>query len=105
MTPDEVEALIIETKRRTNRPFAVNIPLQVTPHAAEIAELVIRHQVPVVSLSAGNPAPWIPRFAEHGIKVIVVVASVSQAKKRKRLERISSSLRGMRRRESTRRSS
>ncbi len=81
MTPDEVEALIVETKRRTNRPFAVNIPLQVTPHAAEIAELVIRHQVPVVSLSAGNPAPWIPRFAEHGIKVLVVVASVNQAQK------------------------
>ncbi|WP_256380228.1 nitronate monooxygenase family protein [Geobacillus sp. GHH01] len=81
MPPDEVEALIVETKRRTNRPFAVNIPLQVTPHAAEIAELVIRHQVPVVSLSAGNPAPWIPRFAEHGIKVLVVVASVNQAQK------------------------
>ncbi|MGZ0085949.1 NAD(P)H-dependent flavin oxidoreductase [Caldibacillus thermoamylovorans] len=81
MPPAEVEALIIETKRRTSRPFAVNIPLQVTPHAAEIAELVIRHQVPVVSLSAGNPAPWIPRFAEDGIKVIVVVASVQQAKK------------------------
>ncbi|MEB3751796.1 DUF561 domain-containing protein [Geobacillus sp. FSL W8-0032] len=81
MPPAEVEALIIETKRRTSQPFAVNIPLQVTPHAAEIAELVIKHQVPVVSLSAGNPAPWIPRFAEDGIKVIVVVASVQQAKK------------------------
>ncbi|AGT32343.1 2-nitropropane dioxygenase [Geobacillus genomosp. 3] len=81
MPPDEVEALIVETKRRTDRPFAVNIPLQVTPHTTEVAELVIQHHVPVVSLSAGNPAPWIPRFAEHGIKVIVVVASASQAKK------------------------
>ncbi|MGG3923527.1 nitronate monooxygenase [Geobacillus thermodenitrificans] len=81
MPPDEVETLIVETKHRTSRPFAVNIPLQVTPHAAEMAELVIKHQVPVVSLSAGNPAPWIPQFAAHGIKVMVVTASVNQAKK------------------------
>ncbi|KYD14502.1 nitronate monooxygenase [Saccharococcus caldoxylosilyticus] len=81
MPPDEVEEIIVETKRRTNRPFAVNIPLQVTPYLEEMVSLVLKHRVPVVSLSAGNPAPWIPRFAAQGIKVIVVTASVKQAKK------------------------
>jgi enoyl-[acyl-carrier protein] reductase II len=81
MPPDEVEEIIVETKRRTSRPFAVNIPLQVTPYLEEMVSLVLKHRVPVVSLSAGNPAPWIPRFAAQGIKVIVVTASVKQAKK------------------------
>jgi enoyl-[acyl-carrier protein] reductase II len=81
MPPDEAEEIIVETKRRTNRPFAVNIPLQVTPYLEEMVSLVLKHRVPVVSLSAGNPAPWIPRFAAEGIKIIVVTASVKQAKK------------------------
>jgi enoyl-[acyl-carrier protein] reductase II len=81
MSPDEVEEIIIETKRRTNQPFAVNIPVQVTPYVDEMVSLVLKHQVPVVSLSAGNPAPLIPRLTEQGVKIIVVTASVKQAKK------------------------
>ena len=42
---------------------------------------MIKHQIPVVSLSAGNPAPFIPILHQHGIKVIVVVASVKHAQK------------------------
>ncbi|GCD82243.1 NAD(P)H-dependent flavin oxidoreductase [Parageobacillus thermoglucosidasius] len=81
MPPDEVEAIINETKRRTSQPFAVNIPIQVTPYVDEMISLVFKHRVPVVSLSAGNPAPLIPRLAEQGVKIIVVTASVKQAKK------------------------
>ncbi|WP_027409086.1 NAD(P)H-dependent flavin oxidoreductase [Anoxybacteroides tepidamans] len=81
MAPDEVESILVETKRRTSRPFAVNIPIQVTPYVEEMASLVLKHNVPVVSLSAGNPAPLIPRLKEHGVKIIVVTASVKQAKK------------------------
>jgi enoyl-[acyl-carrier protein] reductase II len=47
----------------------------------EILKLVIKHNVEVVSLSAGNPAPYIPKLNEHGVKVITVVASVYHAKK------------------------
>ncbi|GGJ69636.1 enoyl-[acyl-carrier protein] reductase II [Anoxybacillus voinovskiensis] len=81
MAPDEVEAIIAETKQRTSRPFAVNIPIQVTPYAEEMVALVEKYHLPVVSLSAGNPAPFIPRLKERGVKIIVVVASVKQAKK------------------------
>lgn len=81
MTPAQVEQIILETKDRTNKPFAVNIPITVTPYTNELVELVIKHNVPFVSLSAGNPAPLIPQFHENHIKVIAIVASVKHAKK------------------------
>lgn len=79
MTPDEVEQLIIETMALTAKPFAVNVALSVSPHVKDILTLVIKYKIPVVSLSAGNPAPYIPKLKEHGVKVICVVASPKQA--------------------------
>lgn len=81
MPPDEVEKIILETKSRTDKPFAVNVALSVSPYVKEILSHVIKHKVPVVSLSAGNPAPFIPKLHENGIKVITVAASVRQAVK------------------------
>lgn len=81
MTPIELEQIIIETKERTNKPFAVNIAISVSPHVEEIVELLIKHDVPVVSLSAGDPTPFIERFHNAGIKIITVVGSVRHALK------------------------
>jgi len=81
MTPEEVETIILDVKKRTKKPFAVNIALTVSPYTKEIVQLLVKHNVPVVSLSAGNPAPLIPFFHEHGIKVITVVGSVKHALK------------------------
>ncbi len=81
MSPEEVENLIIATKGMTDKPFAVNVPLTVASNVKEILKLLINHKVEVVSLSAGNPAPYIPKLKEHGLKVICVVASVYHAKK------------------------
>ncbi|MEH7884381.1 DUF561 domain-containing protein [Bacillus sp. JJ1609] len=81
MSADEVEKIIVETKARTSMPFSVNVALSVSPNAVEVLRLAVKHQVPVVTLSAGNPAPFIPKLHEAGIKVIAVVASVKQAKK------------------------
>ncbi|MGA9228137.1 MAG: DUF561 domain-containing protein [Mesobacillus sp.] len=81
MSADEVEKIIVETKARTSKPFSVNVALSVSPNAVEVLRLAVKHQVPVVTLSAGNPAPFIPKLHESGIKVIAVVASVKQAKK------------------------
>ena len=61
MTPEEVEKIILETKQRTKKNFAVNIAVSVSPYVNELIDLVIKHQVPIVSLSAGNPAPFIPK--------------------------------------------
>ncbi|MED3562834.1 NAD(P)H-dependent flavin oxidoreductase [Bacillus xiapuensis] len=81
MTPEQVEAIILETKEKTNKPFAINIPINVSPFTEEMVQLVIKHKIPVVSLSAGNPAPYIARFHQHDIKVIVIVAAVKHAQK------------------------
>ncbi|OIK10396.1 2-nitropropane dioxygenase [Bacillus sp. MUM 116] len=81
MTPEQVEAIILETKEKTNKPFAINIPINVSPFTEEMVQLVIKLKIPVVSLSAGNPAPYIARFHQHDIKVIVIVAAVKHAQK------------------------
>jgi enoyl-[acyl-carrier protein] reductase II len=81
MLPDEVEEIILETKALTDHPIALNIPLSVTPSVEQMVGLVLKHQLSAVSLSAGNPAPFISNFKENGIAVICVVASAKQAKK------------------------
>ncbi len=81
--PDYVRTQIHKTREGTSRPFGVNIMLM-SPFAAEIVEMTIEERVPVVMTGAGNPGPLIPRFREHGIHVVPVVASVALAK---RLER------------------
>ncbi|HAM80851.1 NAD(P)H-dependent flavin oxidoreductase [Ornithinibacillus bavariensis] len=81
MSVEEVEEIILETKRLTSRPFALNIAINVSPFVDELINLGIQHSVPVFSLSAGNPAPYIPILHERNIKVITIVASVKHAEK------------------------
>ncbi|EPD53933.1 hypothetical protein HMPREF1210_00756 [Paenisporosarcina sp. HGH0030] len=81
MTPDEVEQIILQTKQLTKRNFAINIAINVSPYTNELIGLVIKHGIPIVSLSAGNPVPFIQTLHEHGVKVIVLVASVKHAQK------------------------
>jgi enoyl-[acyl-carrier protein] reductase II len=81
MKPEQVETIILETKEKTRNPFAINIPINVSPYTEELIQLVIKHKIPVVSLSAGNPEPYIALLHEHSIKVIVVVAAVMHAQK------------------------
>jgi enoyl-[acyl-carrier protein] reductase II len=81
MTPSEVEKIILETKRLTNKSFAINIAISVSIYTKELIDLVIKHNVPIVSLSAGNPVPYISTLHEHGVTVIALVASVKHAQK------------------------
>lgn len=81
MEPEEIESIILDTKQRTTKPFAVNIAINVSPYVDSIIQLIEKHNVPIVSLSAGNPTPYISYLHEIGRKVITVVASVKQAKK------------------------
>jgi len=81
MTPDEVDRLIAETRRLTDRPFALNIALTVSPYTEELIELAISREIPVVSLSAGNPAPYVGRLHAAACQVIALVASVKHALK------------------------
>lgn len=81
MKPKEIEKLILETRQLTKKNFAINIAINVSPYTNELIDLVIKHNVPIVSLSAGNPAPYIPLLHEHGITVLALVASVKHAQK------------------------
>ncbi|KMY32438.1 2-nitropropane dioxygenase [Lysinibacillus xylanilyticus] len=79
MTPVEVEKRIVATKQLTQKPFALNVPINVSPYTKELLQLAITHKVPVVSLSAGNPTLYIEKLHAHHIRVIAVVASVKHA--------------------------
>lgn len=81
LSPQDVEKMILTTKQNTDNPFSVNIAINVTPYIDELIELVIKHNVHAVTLSAGNPSPYIPLLHQHDIKVITLVASVKHAKK------------------------
>ena len=70
---------IREVKKRTDKPFGVNIMLM-NPEADEIAKVIIEEKVPVVTTGAGNPAKYMEQWKSSGIKVIPVVASVAMAK-------------------------
>ncbi|MGD6901136.1 NAD(P)H-dependent flavin oxidoreductase [Bacillus infantis] len=81
MLPDEIEAKLLALMNLTSRPFAVNIPITVSPFAEEAMELAEKYGAAAVSLSAGNPAPYISRLKSKGIKTIAVTASVRHAEK------------------------
>lgn len=74
-----VKEEIRKTRELTDKPFGVNIML-LSPHAEEIARLVVEEKVPVVTTGAGNAGPYMKQWKEAGIKVIPVVASVALAK-------------------------
>lgn len=68
----------------TDKPFGVNLMLM-SPHADEIAKLLIEERVPVVTTGAGNPGKYVPAWKEAGIKVLPVVAAAILAKRLERL--------------------
>ena len=74
---------IRKTKELTDRPFGVNIML-LSPHAEDVARVVVEEKVPVVTTGAGNPGTYMKQWKEAGIKVIPVVASVAMAKRMQR---------------------
>ncbi|MDY6917100.1 MAG: nitronate monooxygenase [Chloroflexota bacterium] len=69
---------IRKTQGLTDRPFAVNFPLQ-TPDVDKLIEAAIELGVRVVTTSAGNPALYTARLKEAGLTVLHVVASVRHA--------------------------
>ena len=74
-----VEDQIIKAKKLTDKPFGVNIMLM-NPQADEIAKVVAKHNVKVVTTGAGNPGKYMEMWKNAGIKVMPVVASVAMAR-------------------------
>lgn len=80
MYPDFLREEIRNTRKLTDKPFAVNLPL-VYPDLEKHIEIIIEEQVPIVITSAGNPKTWTKHFHDHNIKVIHVVSSSKFAQK------------------------
>ena len=70
---------IRKARELTKKPFGVNIMLM-SPHADEIAKVVVEEGVKIVTTGAGNPGKYMKMWKDAGIKVIPVVASVALAR-------------------------
>ncbi|MFA5575058.1 MAG: nitronate monooxygenase [Brumimicrobium sp.] len=80
MYPDVLEEHLQKCKAATDKPFGVNIPL-FYPDIDKHLEIIIRHKVPIVFLSAGNPKTYTSYLKEQGIIVVHVVPGARFAKK------------------------
>ncbi|MDZ7605094.1 MAG: nitronate monooxygenase [Cyclobacteriaceae bacterium] len=80
MHPEVLVEHIEKCKAATSFPFGVNVPLMY-PQVSEIMDILIKHEVPIVFTSAGNPAQWTGHLQAHGIKVAHVVSSLKFALK------------------------
>jgi enoyl-[acyl-carrier protein] reductase II len=80
MYPEVLEDQIVKCKAATSKPFAVNLPM-LYPDIDKHIETIIKHKVPIVFTSAGNPKTWTAKLKENGITVVHVVSSVKFALK------------------------
>ncbi len=80
MYPQVLNEHIEKCKAATDKPFGVNVPL-LYPNVDEIIALILKHRVPIVFTSAGNPATHTGRLKAAGITVVHVVSSTKFAKK------------------------
>ena len=75
---------IKKCKSLTDKPFGVNIMLK-APNASEVAKMIVKEGVKIVTTGAGSPSIYMDMWKEAGIKVIPVVASVAYALKMQEL--------------------
>src|ERR1043165_1736725 len=81
MTPDLLDAEIEETKKRTDRPFGVNL-ITMHPQLSELIDVCAKHRVGHVVLAGGLPPGWAPeRIKANGAKLMAFAPALSLAKK------------------------
>ncbi|MFM7661770.1 MAG: NAD(P)H-dependent flavin oxidoreductase [Bacteroidota bacterium] len=80
MYPEILDDQITKCKKATNKPFGVNLPM-LYPDIDKHIETIIRHKVPIVFTSAGNPKTWTEYLKKEGIIVVHVVSGVKFAQK------------------------
>ena len=79
-----VRDMIRDVRSMTDRPFGVNVMLM-SPYADDVAGIVIREGVKIVTTGAGIPDKYMKDWKAAGVRVIPVVASVGQARLMERL--------------------
>ncbi len=78
MYPDVLDEHILKCKKATDKPFGVNLPM-LYPDIQTHIEIIIKHKVPIVFTSAGNPKTWTQILKNEGITVVHVVSSAKFA--------------------------
>ncbi len=80
MYPEVLDEHISKCKVATNKPYAVNLPM-LYPDIDKHIETIIKHKVPIVFTSAGNPKTYTSYLKQNNITVVHVVSSVKFALK------------------------
>lgn len=75
---EQLREQIKKARTLTDKPFGVNLMLM-SPFIEEAVSVVCEEGVKVVTTGAGNPAKYMDRLKEAGVKVICVVAGVALA--------------------------
>ncbi|MFP7295978.1 NAD(P)H-dependent flavin oxidoreductase [Neobacillus niacini] len=84
--PDQLRAEIRKVREITNKPFGVNYAIgQHNRPFEEMLQVAIEEDVPVVSMTGGNPAPIFKQLEGTSIKKLVLVAARRQAEKAEEL--------------------
>jgi len=78
--PGQVEAVILDLKTRTDRPFGINFHM-FQPNADEVIDAVIRHKVRAVSYGRGPDAATIERIKAAGTLCMPTVGAPKHAVK------------------------
>lgn len=85
-TPDQLKKEIHKVKELTNKPFGVNFAIgQHGRPFADFLQVAIEEDVPVVSMTGGNPTPIFEQLKGTSIKTLVLVAARRQAIKAEEL--------------------
>ena len=81
MTPELLDTEIAETKKRTSKPFGVNL-ITMHPQLNELIDVCAKHQVGHVVLAGGlPPGGAIERIKASGAKLVAFAPALSLAKK------------------------
>lgn len=85
-TPEELRKEIQAVKKKTNKPFGVNYAIGQHGRPFEhMLEVAIEEEVPVITMTGGNPAPIFDMLKGVNTKKLVLVAARRQAEKAEEL--------------------
>ncbi len=85
-TPDELRKEIAAVRKKTSKPFGVNFAIGQSGRPYEhMLEVAIEENVPVITMTGGNPAPLFQRLEGTKSKKLVLVAARRQAQKAEEL--------------------
>ncbi|WP_349410353.1 nitronate monooxygenase [Pseudalkalibacillus sp. SCS-8] len=85
-SPEELRVEIRKVKEMTSHPFGVNFAIGQHGRPFEhMLDAAIEEEVPVISMTGGNPTPVFERLKDTDVKKLVLVASRRQAIKAEQL--------------------